>query len=112
MDLILWYLYMPKEQLELEDMAVAPGESRVTRNLPRKDCLALNNGLDRLISSSSSDVEQSLISDLTEYDDWGGPLPSESVSQVSSGCSTILLSDSEAKELHQLDSRPFLDHRA
>jgi hypothetical protein len=47
----------------VEDMAVAPGESRVTCNLPRKDYLALNNGHDRLILSSSSDAEQSLISD-------------------------------------------------
>jgi hypothetical protein len=41
----------------MKDMAVAPGESRVTRNIPRKDYLALNNGLDRLISPSSPDLE-------------------------------------------------------
>ncbi len=53
---------MPNEQLALEDMALAPGEPRVTRNLPRKDYLALNNGLDTLISPSSPDLEQSVVS--------------------------------------------------
>jgi hypothetical protein len=83
------------EQLAWEDMAVAPGESRVTRNLPRKDYLALNNGLDRLISPSSLDLEQSAVSDTTGYDDCEGLLPSESVSQVSSGCSSVLTSEPE-----------------
>ena len=76
-------------------MAVALGESRVTRNLPRKDYLALNNGLDTLISPFSPDLEQSVVSDTTGCDDCEEPLPSESVSQVSSGYSMALTSDSE-----------------
>lgn len=80
-------------------MAVALVESRVTRNLPRKDYLALNNGLDRSISPSSPALEQSTVSDTAEYDDCEGPLPSESVSQVSSGCPTVLTSGSEELRL-------------
>src|SRR4051812_38315012 len=79
----------------MEDVAVDPRESRVTRNLPRKDYLALNNGLDRLISPCSPDLEQRSVSDTAEYDDSEGPLPSESVSQVSSGCPTVLTLGSE-----------------
>jgi len=82
-------------------MAVAPGESRVTRNLPRKDYLALNNGLDRLISPSSPDLEQRTVLDTAEYDDSEGPLPSESVSQVSSGCPTVPTSGSEELRLSE-----------
>ena len=82
----------------MEDMAVAPSESRVTRNLPRKDYLALNNGLERLISPSP-DLEQRTVSDTAEYDECEGPLPSESVSQVSSGCPTMLTSGSNELRL-------------
>ncbi|KIW35865.1 uncharacterized protein PV06_11811, partial [Exophiala oligosperma] len=76
-------------------MAVALGEFRVTRNLPRKDYLALNNGLDRSISPCSPVLEQSTVSDTAEYDDGEGPLPAESVSQVSGGFPTVLTSESE-----------------
>ncbi|KIX00023.1 uncharacterized protein Z518_10950 [Rhinocladiella mackenziei CBS 650.93] len=76
-------------------MAVALGDFRVTRNLPRKDYLALNNGLDRSLSPSSPVLEQSTVSDTQEYDDGEGPLPAESVSQVSGGFATVLTSESE-----------------
>lgn len=99
MNLIFSCLYMRNKQLASEDMAVAPGESRVTRNLPRKDYLALNNGLDTLILPSSPDLEQSVVSGTTGCDDCEGPLPSESVSQVSSGHSTVVTSDSEERHL-------------
>ncbi|KAK5309366.1 hypothetical protein LTR70_010355, partial [Exophiala xenobiotica] len=79
-------------------MASAALGSRSIRNLPRKDYVALNSGVEKVSASVLPDRDASDTIEVAYSGDSESPLPSESVSQVSSIVSAGLTTHSERSD--------------
>lgn len=76
-------------------MALFEREPRATRNLPRRDYVALNNGLNGPMPTTLQEATTYPTAEMADHEGSEGPLPSESVSQVSGSYSSIPTSSAE-----------------